>query len=343
MAILVTGATGFVGLAVSSHLVGAGEFVIMFADRAPPAGLIADLPADRHRIVIGDVRQQADIARACGADAIDGVVHLAAITAGPQREASAPESIAAVNVGGTIALLKAMAERKPRRVVHLSSASVYGDAVAGPSGTFVAGTTFPKPASLYGITKLAGEQTALRLGDVLGLDVRAVRLSAVFGASEYATGVRDTMSPHWQVLVHAAAGRSAILPRPIRMDWIYVRDAAAGICSVLAKTDMQAPVVDLGGGAVTDVLQWAEAIGRHVPNVACRVAGNGEAPNVHYFLPRDRAPLDNAAITRETGFHPKYDLQSAAADYADWLSRTGSKTLSLASAPASAAVNRDGS
>jgi nucleoside-diphosphate-sugar epimerase len=329
MAILVTGATGFVGLAVSAHLVGAGEFVIMFADRAPPIGLIDDLPADRHRIVIGDVRQQADIARACGTDPIDGVVHLAAITAGPQREVSAPDSIAAVNVCGTIALLKAMAERKPRRIVHLSSASVYGDADAGPSGTFVAGTTFPRPASLYGITKLAGEQTALRLGDVLGLDVRAVRLSAVFGASEYATGVRDTMSPHWQVLVHAAAGRPGILPRPIRMDWIYVRDAAAGICSMLAKTDMQARVVDLGGGAITDVLQWAEAIGTHVPHVACRVAGQGEAPNVHYFLPRDRAPLDTSAIARETGFRPGYDLQSAAADYAAWLSRPSRKAAAL--------------
>jgi nucleoside-diphosphate-sugar epimerase len=327
MAILVTGATGFVGLALSSHLAEAGEFVIMLADRPPPDELAKQLPVDRHRIVIGDVRQAADIAGACGSDAIDAVVHLAAITAGPQREAAAPESIAAVNVGGTIAVLKAMAERKPRRIVHVSSASVYGDADAGPSGSFAAGATFPKPASLYGITKLAGEQAALRLGDVLGLDVRAVRLSAVFGPWEYETGVRDTMSPHWQVLGHAAAGRPAILPRPIRMDWLYVRDAAAGIAAVLGKRGMQQRVVDLGGGAVFDVLQWADAIGRHRSNIVCRVAGPGEEPNVRYFMAKDRTPLDNTAIERETGFRPGYDLQSAAADYAGWLDRLESKSV----------------
>jgi nucleoside-diphosphate-sugar epimerase len=204
---------------------------------------------------------------------------------------------------------------------------VSGDAEAGPSGTFTAGSTFPKPASLYGITKLAGEQAALRLGDVLGIDVRAVRLSAVFGPWEYATGVRDTMSPHWQALVHAAAARPAILPRPIRMDWLYVRDAAAGIAALLGKASMQQRVVDLGGGASFDLLQWGAAVGKHRPGVVCRVAASGETPNVLYFMPKDRSPLDNGAIERETGFCPQYDLLSAAADYASWLSRSGSESV----------------
>jgi nucleoside-diphosphate-sugar epimerase len=39
--------------------------------------------------------------------------------------------------------------------------------------------------------------------------------------------------------------------------------------------------------------------------------------------------LDNAAIARETGFHPKYDLHSAAADYAAWLSRPSRKAAAF--------------
>src|SRR3977135_2427006 len=106
------------------------------------------------------------------------------------------------------------------------------------------------------------------------------------------------MSPHWQVLAHAAAGRPAILPRPICMDWLYVRDAAAGIAAVLGKAGMQQRVVDLGGGAVFDVLQGADAVGQHRGNVACRVAGPGEEPNISYFMAKDRTPLDNQAIER---------------------------------------------
>ena len=58
------------------------------------------------------------------------------------------------------------------------------------------------------------------------------------------------------------------------------------------------------------------------------MAGPGEEPNVSYFMAKDRAPLDNQAIERETGFRPGYDLQSGAADYADWLDRRKSTTVS---------------
>ena len=123
--------------------------------------------------------------------------------------------------------------------------------------------------------------------------------------------------------MHAAVARPAILPRPIRMDWLYVRDAAAGIAALLGKTAMHAQrVVDLGGGARFDLLQWGAAVGKHRPGVVCRVATSGETPNVLYFMPKDRSPLDNGAIERETGFCPQYDLLSAAADYASWLSRS---------------------
>ncbi len=322
MTILVTGATGFVGLAVSAHLLDGGASVVLFDNRQPPHELLRSLPTEQYRICIGDVREPHDIERACRDESIEAVVHLAAITAGPAREAASPEMIVGVNVVGTAVLLKSVARYKPRRILHISSAAVYGFADPGPIGRYVAGRTCPQPASLYGISKLAGEQAALRLGEVFGLDVRVVRLGAMFGPWEYETGVRDAMSPHLQVLKQAETGKAAILPRPMRNDWIYIRDAAAGIAAVLSAHELGAErIFDLGGRVITDLLQRAEVLKGYRPGLSCRVGMPGEASTVSYNLPRDRAPLDNNAIERATGFRPRFDLAAAAQDYVSWLDR----------------------
>ena len=201
----------------------------------------------------------------------------------------------------------------------------------GRRACFTAGQTFPKPATLYGITKLAGEQAALQLGDVLGLDVRAVRLTPV--------PARGSARPAWRHHEPAVANSRARGGRPPCHPTatdphglaLCAQHRAAGIAAVLGATGMRQRVVDLGGGAAFDVLQWADAIGKHHPNVVCRLAGPGETPNVGYFLARDRAPLDTTAIARETGFRPRYNLQSAAADYAEWLSRPASNGAFTAS------------
>ena len=322
MAILITGATGFVGLAVSAYLLEAGEALILFGNQPPSDELLRLLPRDRYRICIGDIREASDIERACGDDRIEAAIHLAAMTAGPAREAAAPEAISSVNVGGTIALMKTIDRHRPRRVLHLSSVAVYGIADAGPIGSYAAARSCPRPASLYGITKLAGEQVALRLGELFGLDVRVVRLGAVFGPWEHQTNVRDAMNPHLQVVKTTEAGRTSLLPRAMLNDWIYVRDAAEGIVRVLGAADLGSEhIFDLGGGVSTDLLEWGEALKPYRPGLSCRVAAPGETPNVLYNLPHDRAPLDNDAIARATGFHPRFDLAAAAKDYTAWLER----------------------
>jgi nucleoside-diphosphate-sugar epimerase len=334
MAILITGAAGFVGLAVGAHLLETGASLVLFDNRAPPDELLRLMPRGRYRVCIGDIRDQAAIERACDQGPIDAVIHLAAITAGPARETAAPEEIASVNVGGTIALMKSLARRKPRRVLHLSSVAIYGFADPGPTGRYAAAQSCPRPESLYGITKLAGEQTALRLGALFGLDVRVVRLGAVFGPWEYESGVRDAMSPHLQVLKAAEAGQTSILSRAMRNDWIYVRDAAEGIARVLGAEGlgMEEPgaerIFDLGGDTTTDLPQWGEALRPYCPGVSCRVAMPGETATVLYNMPRDRAPLDITAIERATGFRPRFDLAAAAQYYVAWLERRAARDRS---------------
>ncbi len=99
-----TGHRGNVGAPVARHLADLGFDVVGF-DRADGNDLL-DLGAVR------------DAARCC-----DAVVHLAALA---HDTAGTPEDIMAVNVLGTWHVLLAAEEAGARRVVHFSSAQVFG-------------------------------------------------------------------------------------------------------------------------------------------------------------------------------------------------------------------------
>jgi nucleoside-diphosphate-sugar epimerase len=311
MTVLVTGGTGFVGLNLVERLVERGQDVIAFG-HAPPPWPLAEPVRQRTKIVIGDVRSLDALERALEGRRLERIVHAAAITPSPARERDEPDAIASVNLGGAIAVLQLAQRFEVKRVVVMSSGAVYGG-VGPEEGCIAAGRTPPKPISLYGITKLAAEQAALHLGALYGIDVRAVRLGPVFGRHEYATGLRDTLSPHWQIVECARAGREVRLPRACAADWIYARDAAAGIIAVLETDHASERVFDVGGGFVTDAAMWCETLVPHFPDLRWRIVGEEDA-NIRYRVPR-RAPLDNAAVTAATGFAPRFNLQAAAADY----------------------------
>ncbi len=319
MTIAVTGASGFVGAALVEHLVGRGEHVLGI-DRAPPtAELLAALAAAPGRFapVQADVTDRAALAAAFGRGRVRSVIHTATVTAGAERDAVDPEGVVTVNVVGTAGLLRACRDHGVGRVVVASSNAAYGRTMF--RGEPLTEDLPSDPVSLYEITKFAAERVALRLGGLYGVDVRIARLGSVFGPWERATGVRDTLSPLFQLCRLAARGEPALLPRPHHRDWIYVRDVAAGLDALLALPDAAPRLLNLGSNAGFTALAWGEALAAHWPGFVCRVAEPGETPNVDVYLPRDRASLDVTALARWTGFAAAYDMARALADYTAWL------------------------
>ena len=309
MAILVTGSSGFVGAALCAALVDRGDEVIG-VDRRPPHGFSGQGGA--FRFVATDVTQPGAIEAAFRTAPINRVVIGAAITADRAREARDPAGIVAVNVGAVAETIRCAAAAGVTRIVHLSSAAVYGDnGCAAP--VLDEDETLPAPASLYAITKYAGERTALRLRDVFGLDLVAGRLGTCFGPYEHATGARDTLSPPWQVLQHAGAGTPVILPRPGRKDWLYIRDAVSAITALLdAPHPVPRALYNLAAGFEWTVAEWCAAVARLNPGFEWSM---GASANVDFFGDMDRAPLSAARLIADLGFSPAYDMDRALADY----------------------------
>lgn len=227
--ILVTGATGFIGLNLLHTLAEHGHRVIGVADRQLPQ-LAADSLARTSALPLMervDIRDGAAVDDVVARYRPDLVIHAAAVTAGADRERSDARTIVDVNVGGTQSVLDACRRNGVGRIVHVSSGAVYGAATFGTKT--LDETTLVQPTGLYGITKLAAEQLVRRHAELHDADIVIGRLSAVFGPWEYATGVRDFMSPMLQLVQAGQIGDTCQYVQDAPRNWVYAPDAARAL------------------------------------------------------------------------------------------------------------------
>ncbi|RPH45118.1 MAG: NAD(P)-dependent oxidoreductase [Burkholderiales bacterium] len=335
---LVTGASGFVGLALVEHLLARGDPVIGFDLTPPPPAALrafAALPGT-FAAETGDVRDETALRAAMQRHAPRRLVTLAAVTADAARERAMPATILEVNVGGVVAALSAGLACGVERVVHASSGAAYG--ASGDGADLLREDTTPlRPEGLYGITKQAGEAVALRMASLHGLDLTVARLGTCFGPWERDTGVRDTPSAPLQILRLAERGEPVVLPRPSRRDWLYVRDCAAGLVALLDRRRLPHTVYNVATGREFSLDEFCRSLAALRPGLAWRLLDDAEparAANVELYARYDRASMDVSRLRTDTGFAPGFTLQTAMQDFLDWRRRDSVPTPADASAPA---------
>jgi nucleoside-diphosphate-sugar epimerase len=317
MAIMITGAAGFVALNVVEHLLRAGREVVGL-DRIPLPGraqrAFATLPG-RFTLIGGSILSTADLRRALTVAPVEAVIHCAVITAGTGRETADPESIVAVNVTGAISVLMEAARRGVARFIYPSSGSIYGTA-ARDVPLIDEDALSPSPVTLYGLTKRAAETLLPRVAATQNVRFAAARLGSVYGPWEYPTGVRDTLSPMLQALQCAQQGVEAVLGPAWRGDFFYSRDVADGLVRLADAPALSREVYNLGSGRLGSAVIWCEALGRVVPNFRWRMAALNEAPNVDSHTGFHRGPMAIGKIARDTGYVPRWSFEEAASEWA---------------------------
>jgi nucleoside-diphosphate-sugar epimerase len=188
MKYLVTGGAGFIG----SHLVerllqenndvsvldGHGNEVTVIDDFSE--GKWANLPKSPNLHVY-----EASILGKIGHlfEDIDIVFHLAALTR-PQWSILNPEDTNRVNVDGTLKILRYCEHYKIKRVVFVSSSSIYGQQDVFPTNE----KAVLNPMSPYALTKSIGEQYAKLFEKLYGLEVNCIRPFNVYGTRQNPTG-----------------------------------------------------------------------------------------------------------------------------------------------------------
>lgn len=320
MRILIFGGTGFVGLNIAAALLARGHAVTLFDRAALPPAAQREFAryGDRLTAIQGDItdRQSVDAAIAAGYQAI---VLGAAITAGPERDAADPETILRVNLLAQLPVLIAARRSGVGRIINLSSGSAYGQSAFRNEP--LDEETACDPVSLYAITKFASERVAARLAALWQFDIVSVRLSAVFGPWERATGVRDTLSPQAQILAAMQLGREAVLPRPGVRDWIYAPDVAEAVALLIEAVKPMHRLYNISTGVEWPALRWGQELAALHSGFICRLARTGEAATIDLHSVADRAPLSVSRLAQEFGWRARFGCADSAADLNSWWTR----------------------
>ena len=294
--ILVTGGAGFIGSALVSRLVGAGERVRVLDDFSTGRrDLVAGKP--RIEVVEGDVRDPAAVRGALSG--VDRVAHLAALASVPRAE-SDPETAARVNVEGTLVVLEESRRAGVSALVYASSCSVYGDAGDGP----IVESTPLRPGSVYAATKLAGERHVLLYHRTGGPPAIALRFFNVYGPGQPAD------SPYSGVLARFAA-QAISGERPEihgdggqTRDFVFVADVVEALILSLEAVSGEA------GGQAFNVGTGRAASVRDIWRLVAKAAGVSLTPTYRAQRAGDmrHALAATGNATGILGFRPRTGL-----------------------------------
>ncbi|MGF6807889.1 nucleoside-diphosphate-sugar epimerase [Paraburkholderia sp. Clong3] len=171
--ILVTGANGFVGQAVSRALLRRGDRVTGVVRRPQTAAEgVREWLLDTEDFA--GIDQRWPVALTC-----DAVIHLASRVHVMRETLTEPlAAYRATNVEGSLRVAAAARRAGARRFVFVSSIKAMGEA---SSGRPIAETDQPTPSDAYGISKLEAERALFDYGRSTGLEVVVVRPPLVYG------------------------------------------------------------------------------------------------------------------------------------------------------------------
>lgn len=186
MRALITGATGFLGRAVTAAFIGAGHDVTVLARPAADAAWLGEQPV---RVVRGDLRSATGLDDAW--DGVDALVHLAADVSGDEHDQFAS------TVVGTERLLLAMSRTATRRLVLASSITVYDwRRVAGRLTEDSPLDDGLGDRGRYTAAKVWQERVSRRMSQEHGFQLTVLRPGIIWGAGDpHLSGVGRRVGP----------------------------------------------------------------------------------------------------------------------------------------------------
>ncbi|MBA3448011.1 MAG: NAD(P)-dependent oxidoreductase [Pseudaminobacter sp.] len=303
-AVLVTGAGGFLGRAITVALLERGDGVIAFevGDCSSLAKLSERWPG--LAVIRGDI---------CDADVVDAlfaahkpraVVHCAAIV-GVLASLRSPRQLFRVNIEGSINLFEALAKHGAGRIVHISSEEIYG--------AFQAGTVDEdhpqEPLHAYGISKAAVEHLGRSYRETHGLECINIRTSWVYGPNF----PRDRVPLN---MIRAVARRQALhVPDGAhdRIDHTYLDDAVNGILGALDCKRHTHDAYHVASASSPSIAEIATVLAELDPLAPAIIVGSG--PYRHggtVEMPRKGA-LDCNRAAAAFGYVPRFDIRAGVA------------------------------
>ena len=303
--VLVTGGAGFIGSNLVDHLIEIGARVRVVDDLS--TGRSANLAQARER---GAELRVADITDAAAmSDAVEGidvVLHLACSCL--RVSLYDPQVSHRVNAGGTLTALEAATREGVERFLYCSSSEVYGTAQRVPMDE-----AHPTRATtVYGASKLAGEQYALAYREVHGLPAVVVRPFNTYGYREHLSGPSGEVIP--KMTLRALCGEAPVIfgDGEQTRDFTFVTDTVRGLVAAAEADDLVGETVNIAFGREVTIKRIAELI-----SAEC---GTGVEPRYLPARPADvrRHYADVRKARERLGYAADISIEAGIQRYVAW-------------------------
>ncbi|MCK6605977.1 MAG: SDR family oxidoreductase [Ignavibacteriaceae bacterium] len=249
--VVITGGAGFIG----SHI---AEY---WAEQGADVHIVDNLRSGYEKnfahlegvtFLNGSITDRSIVEKAM--EGADYVHHLAALISVPESVLN-PRLCVEINIQGLLNVLEAARDNNVKKLIHISSAAVYGDSPVSPKSVRMR----PVPKTPYGITKLDGEYYLSLFTREYGMKTTSLRCFNVFGPrqdpnSQYAAAIP-------MFIQKALLGEDIIIYGDGKQtrDFVYVKDVVhANILAV--KSDIPDGVFNVGCERIISINELAELI-----------------------------------------------------------------------------------
>jgi len=312
MKILITGGAGFIGSHASEHFLAQGHRVVAidnFDPYYPEArkrrNIVEALKNPQYRLVQCDYGDRLVVSKLLQEEGFDVVLHLAA-QAGVRPSIENPLKYERNNVGNLIAMLEAMREHGPRKIVAASSSSVYGNNTPAP---FREDAPCMLPMSPYGASKRASEIFLGTYCGLYGFAATVVRPFTVYGPRQrpdMAIALFTSKVLAQQTLTVFGDGSTA-------RDYTFVSDIVAGLAAAVEKCSEGIQIYNLGNGkphTLNELLATVEKATGQKAIIQRKPLQPGDVERTMADITRARADL---------GYTPQVGLEEGVSRTVAWL------------------------
>ncbi|MBC7750840.1 MAG: dTDP-glucose 4,6-dehydratase [Candidatus Saccharibacteria bacterium] len=327
MAILVTGAAGFIGGNFVLDWLAHHDELVISLDKLTYAGNLENLASvtanPRHIFVHSDIANSVVISELLAKHQVRAVLNFAAETH-VDRSITGPDEFIQTNIVGTFKLLETVrtywsnldeAAKNEFRFLHVSTDEVYGS--LSKNDPAFSETNRYEPNSPYSASKAASDHLVRAYHHTYGLPVLTTNCSNNYGPYHFP----EKLIP--LCILNALNGKN--LPiygdgQQIR-DWLYVTDHCSAIRRVLARGTL---------GETYNVGGWNEKANLDVVNTLCTILdelqprADGQSYSTQITFVKDRAghdrryAIDATKLERELGWKPAETFETGIRKTVQW-------------------------
>ncbi|MCD6576483.1 MAG: GDP-mannose 4,6-dehydratase [Anaerolineaceae bacterium] len=293
MRFLITGAAGFLGAPLANSLVANGHRVVGLDDLS--TGDPQRLSPEVH-LVRGDINDRPKLWSLL--QDVDCVYHLAARVIVPESVLY-PREYNLVNVGGTVTLMEAMRDVGVKRVILISSGTIYGNQRNQP----LKEKCRPNPRSPYAVSKLAAEYYVRTIGDLWKIETVCLRVFNAYGPGQPLPPSHAPIIPYClrqamdngTIVVHGEGKQTR--------DYVYIEDVVDAMIAASYADKINRLIINVGNGKETTVNEIVKKV----------VELAGTKPEIIVNKSHDSGPsrmcADLSLAKKKLGYQPKVSLE----------------------------------